>query len=101
MANASREGSAIRQSAIAWPAGRWDSSGLKYCAAPQSKTEISFLVMPSASPSALPKEAARADIVEGHDRLVPWPGARQRDFQLGDDAVGAVGVDGLHDLFAA
>ena len=42
-----------------------------------------------------------ADIVEGHDRLVPRPGARQREFQLGDDAVGAIGVDGLHDLLAA
>ena len=42
-----------------------------------------------------------ADIVEGHDHLVPRPGARQRDFQLGDDAVGAVGVDRLHDLLAA
>ena len=44
--------------AIVWYGTRWDNNGLKYCAAPQSNTAISFFITPSASPSALAKALA-------------------------------------------
>jgi len=47
------------------------------------------------------KASGAADVGEGDQHFVPRPGARQRDFELDDDAIGAVGVDRLHDLFAA
>jgi hypothetical protein len=82
MANASREGSAILRRAPVEDGDQLlgDAVGLAQRVAEGS---------------------GATDIVERHDRLVPRPGARQRDFQLGDDAVGAIGVDGLHDFLTA
>ena len=59
---------------------------------PRDRRSSSFFTMPSASASAWPHRAASMNVGNAHDEIDPWPGRRQRHFQRGDEAGGAVGA---------
>ena len=87
--------------AIAWPPGTSGATRFSIGGMRRSKMPISFLAMPSAAASAQPKRAASAERREGDDPLGPGLPRRQRDLDLGDDAVDAVGMEHLEDVAAA